>query len=232
MRRRKANHRDIGTTLLAFALVLALLGLGTPAIGAAQKGGKTGGKSADSSDKSSSGSSKSGSSKSTTKSSTKTTQAVTKAGNAMQTQARVAVARTGRTYYKRPPMWKPLTKKVVVKRSYYAGYYPWGWGGVGYGAYYGGFYDPWWYDGYDEDYGASYEGSLHLKVTPRDASVYVDGYLAGIVDEFDGTFQRLRLESGPHRIEVRQDGYEPLMFEVKIAPDETVKYEGDLQRLP
>ena len=39
---------------------------------------------------------------------------------------------------------------------------------------------------------------------PRDAAVYVDGYYAGIVDDFDGVFQRLTLEVGPHRIELER----------------------------
>jgi hypothetical protein len=52
------------------------------------------------------------------------------------------------------------------------------------------------------------------------------------VDEFDGLFQRLHIDSGPHRIEIRQDGYEPLTFEVRIQPDRTVTYEGELQRVP
>jgi hypothetical protein len=32
--------------------------------------------------------------------------------------------------------------------------------------------------------------------TPRDAEVYVDGYYAGTVDDFDGTFQRLHIDTG------------------------------------
>ena len=42
--------------------------------------------------------------------------------------------------------------------------------------------------------------AIRLQVTPRDASVYVDGYAAGVVDDYDGVFQRLRLVPGPHEI--------------------------------
>ena len=38
---------------------------------------------------------------------------------------------------------------------------------------------------------------------PRNAEVYVDGRYAGIVDDYDGTFQRLDLEPGSHEIEIR-----------------------------
>ncbi len=141
-------------------------------------------------------------------------------------------AKTRNSYViKSRPVWKSR-QVIVVNRRYYGGYYPWGYSGIGFGAYYGGYYDPWWYDGYDEDYGAGYDGSLRLKVTPREAAVYVDGYLAGNVDDFDGVLQRLHLDSGPHRIEVRLDGYEPLDFEVKITPDDTVTYSADLKKLP
>jgi hypothetical protein len=117
-------------------------------------------------------------------------------------------------------------------------YYPWGYGGYGYwGGYSGGYgyYDPWGpyggYGYYPSYYSSGYAGALRLKVKPSDASVYVDGYFAGEVDEFDNIFQRLPIEPGPHRIEVRADGYEPLLFEVRIFPGRTLTYRGDLKRL-
>ncbi len=125
------------------------------------------------------------------------------------------------------------TTTVVV--TDYGGYYPWGYGGLGIGGYYGGYYDPWWdppYQGGGSVYGYGYDGSLKLKVRPREASVYIDGYFAGQVDEFDGIFQRLRIESGPHRVEIRLDGYEPLSFDVRIQPERTTTYSGELKKLP
>jgi hypothetical protein len=129
---------------------------------------------------------------------------------------------------------------VFVPGSYYGGYYPWGYGGLGFGGYYGGAYDPWYWGGYPAfGYGYPYayraysggywyDGALRLKIKPRNAAVYVDGYFAGRVDEFDGVFQRLHIEPGPHRIEVRAEGYEPLSFEVRIQPDRTITYTGEL----
>ncbi|OFW30560.1 MAG: hypothetical protein A3H97_05690 [Acidobacteria bacterium RIFCSPLOWO2_02_FULL_65_29] len=121
---------------------------------------------------------------------------------------------------------------ILVPGGYYGGYYPWGWGGVGVGGYYGGYDDPWYYGGspvYSGSYG--YDGQLRLKIAPRDAQVFVDGYFAGIVDEFDGFWQRLHIEPGPHRIEVRADGYEPLGFEIRILPGRTITYAGELRPL-
>ena len=84
---------------------------------------------------------------------------------------------------------------AVLRRRYYGG------------GYYGGGYD------------GGYYGAVRLKVKPNQAEVLVDGYYVGIVDEFDNPFQQLHLESGPHRIEVREDGYEPVTFEVRIVPE-------------
>jgi hypothetical protein len=128
--------------------------------------------------------------------------------------------------------------------GYYGGYYGAGygyydpWGGIGgFAGYYGGYYDPW-YGGYpaDPQGGGGYtnnfdDGTLRLKIKPRDAEVYVDGYYSGLVDDFDGMFQRLHLDAGPHRIEVRANGYEPLTFEVRITPDHTTTYQGEMKRL-
>jgi hypothetical protein len=71
-------------------------------------------------------------------------------------------------------------------------------------------------------------GELRLKVHPRDAQVFIDGYYAGRVDDFDGIFQSLRLEEGEYQVEIVLPGYEPLAFDVRIFPGEKTTYEGDL----
>ena len=71
-------------------------------------------------------------------------------------------------------------------------------------------------------------GELRLRVQPRDAEVYVDGYYAGIVDDFDGVTQGLRLEEGSYRIEIVAPGYAPLEFDVRIQPGRKIDYRGDL----
>jgi hypothetical protein len=129
--------------------------------------------------------------------------------------------------------------------GYGYGYDPWGYyDPYGYG-YFGGYdpmMDPYGYGGI-EPYGGGYysqggsssrsfeQASLRLKIKPRDATVYVDGYAAGIVDEFDGVFQRLHLDAGPHRIEIRAPGYETLTFDVRLDPDHTTTYTGELKKI-
>ncbi len=51
----------------------------------------------------------------------------------------------------------------------------------------------------------------------------------GTVDDFDGTFQKMELEVGPHRVEVRAIGYQSITFDVRIEPNDTVTYRGELQ---
>ncbi|MDP6582032.1 MAG: hypothetical protein QF681_15365 [Vicinamibacterales bacterium] len=113
--------------------------------------------------------------------------------------------------------------------------------GAGYGSGYG--YNPYWngyysqaygYDAYNYGgYGTGYlSGSLRLKVQPRFGEVFVDGYYVGLVNDYDGIFQRLRLEEGPHHIEITELGFETLAFDVLILPGETITYEGYLVPLP
>ena len=131
-----------------------------------------------------------------------------------------------------------MSRADITAAYGYGGYrygYPYGLGG-----YFGGFYDPWydpWYGGYPSygypqaGGGFSDEGLLRLKIKPSDAEVYVDGFFVGIVDEFDGVFQRLHIESGVHRIEVRAPGYETLTFDVRIVPDRKTTYQGEMRRI-
>jgi hypothetical protein len=114
----------------------------------------------------------------------------------------------------------------------YFGYDPFFWSNYGYGAGYG---SPYYgggggYSGYAYPTQRYDTGSLRLKVKPADGQVYVDGYFVGVVDSFDGMFQRLSIEAGTHRIEIRAEGYEPVQFEVLVTPGETVTYKGEMIR--
>ena len=75
-------------------------------------------------------------------------------------------------------------------------------------------------------------GGLRLKVRPRDAQVFVNGYYAGIVDDFDGLFQSLRLAPGGYKLEIRMPGYEPFTLDVHIQPDRTMTVKETLRALP
>jgi len=100
------------------------------------------------------------------------------------------------------------------------------WGAYGYGypyAYpYAYPYPYYWYDN---------SGSARLQITPRNAQVYVDGRFVGLVDDFDGTVQRLRLGNGTHELQIYLDGYRTLTQNVLFTPGTTVKIQTALQPL-
>lgn len=86
-------------------------------------------------------------------------------------------------------------------------------------------YDPWYqwgpyrYPPYGYRYGMyDVTSDLRLDVTPRQAQVYVDGYYAGVVDEFDGVFQRLRVEPGGHTITLYLEGYRTETQDLYLRP--------------
>jgi hypothetical protein len=156
--------------------------------------------------------------------------------------------------YARSRDGRPVTGTAVPRPpygggGYYPPYYP-GWGGGYWGWGYPGFWYPgwgyygWWpYWGFGWGWGFDYGytsgpvyaddfsdqlGSVRLKVKPRDAAVHVDGYYVGIVDEFDGAFQRLRVEVGPHVITVKKPGFAPLEYKVRVVYDHTLTLEGEM----
>jgi len=129
--------------------------------------------------------------------------------------------------------------RVVVPRRIY----PYAYGGFGLGYFY---YDPFWspwgpwggpwgYPGAYGYYGGGHQddfGKVRLDVKgPRDAQVLVDGYYAGTLDDFDGAFQGLELESGAYRIEVEANGYDRLTFDTRVTDGRKITLHGALRRV-
>ncbi len=154
------------------------------------------------------------------------------------------------------PYSRPFTYRSYrpgVSLGFYSGYpgafgpfargygFPYGYGlgyglgyGAGYGLGYGSVYGPYrsyggrYYGGYT-GYGARGNGGVRIDLPQRDAEVYVDGYYAGIVDDFDGSMQKLDLEPGPHTIRVQLDGFETVSFDVNVEPFRTIRYRSALR---
>ena len=103
------------------------------------------------------------------------------------------------------------------------------------------FYDPWfgpWGPWYPAPYGYGYypafigpEADLRVLVKPNTAEVYVDGYLAGIVDEFDGVFQRLHLTPGQHEITLYLQGYRTAHQKLYLPANTTYKLRYNMEPL-
>jgi hypothetical protein len=105
------------------------------------------------------------------------------------------------------------------------------------GYYYDPFYAPypWWprptyhyryYPIYD------YRAEVRVMATPRDASVYVDGFYAGVVDDFDGMFQRLLLPPGGHTFVLYRPGFRTLQLNLYLQPGSTMRVHEALEPLP
>ena len=73
-------------------------------------------------------------------------------------------------------------------------------------------------------------GGVELRIPQRDAQVYVDGDFVGLVDEFNGAGRPLELPPGRHAIEVRQNGYGTLSFDVSVTANRTTTFRGELPR--
>ena len=115
-----------------------------------------------------------------------------------------------------------------------AGFYP---------PYFYGYYDPFWrpfygpygYAGWRYPYyrygGYGASSAVRLQVTPPETEVFVDGYYVGLVDSFDGFFQRLRLPPGDHEIELYLEGHESIRRALYLTPGETYRVRHEMAPL-
>ena len=113
---------------------------------------------------------------------------------------------------------QPLRGRFAVRRYAYAPF----------------FYDPFWTPypyawGYPVHYSPG--SDVRVEVTPKQAEVYVDGFYAGLADDFDGVFKRLHTTPGGHAITLRLDGYRTVTENIYTAPDHTTKLRDTLEKL-
>jgi hypothetical protein len=144
--------------------------------------------------------------------------AVPEAAQAQRRAARRAVVR-------RAPVHRVIVVRHVPRYQFYGPWYPWGypfggpWGPYGYPPYYG-------YPAADV-----LTSSLRIDASPRDAEVFVDGASAGIVDNYDGVFQRLHLQPGPHTIALYLDGYRTIERDMYFGPGSSQTLRLTMERL-
>jgi hypothetical protein len=110
---------------------------------------------------------------------------------------------------------------------YYPGFYysafagPYGWYGHPWGP-----WGPWPAYGYYDN-----TSSARIQGAPPQAEVYVDGYYAGIVDDFDGAFQRLRVPPGEHELVIYLEGYRSTKQNILFRPRAGHKINASLEKL-
>jgi hypothetical protein len=119
-----------------------------------------------------------------------------------------------------------VVRTPVIVSGYYYGYPRW-------------YYDPWYqwgpygypYPPYGYGFRDELTTSVRLEVEPKEAEVFVDGYRAGVVDDFDGVFQRLRLRPGGHDITIYLDGYRTIHQNVYLSSGTDRKIRLTMERL-
>jgi hypothetical protein len=88
---------------------------------------------------------------------------------------------------------------------------------------------PWYLPVYDN------RGELRLKIEPdaaEEAAVYVDGFYAGVADDFNGFFQALPLTPGGHRVVLYLPGYRTIRQNIYLSPGGTFTIRVLMERLP
>ena len=145
-----------------------------------------------------------------------------RAGN----RGRVGPRRTGRVAV--PPRRGGVVIGAYYRPLYYSSFYS---------PFYSRVYDPYYYGGYSyygaySAYGAnrSYrpDSALRLQVSPRETEVFVDGYYAGTVNEYDGIFQRLRLEPGEYEMTLYLPGHRTVTQQLLLQPDKTLRLRHEM----
>ena len=139
----------------------------------------------------------------------------------------VAITQAQRHAVPRHPSHPPAAVVVrghVFVGGYFSdpfyGPYPW-WPRMAY---------PYWYvPVYDN------RAEVRLQVQPKeaeDAAVYVDGFYAGTVDDFNGVFQSLPLPPGGHALVLFLEGYRTARHHFYLSPGSGLKLRATMERLP
>lgn len=123
-----------------------------------------------------------------------------------------------------PPPHPPQASVVLSGHVFIGGYF--------YDPFFGPY--PWWpRTAYPYWYFPVYDTRAELRVSakPEEAAVYVDGFYAGVVDDFDGIFQGLPLPPGGHTIVLYLEGYRTERHNVYLRPASSFKLRSTLERL-
>ena len=126
----------------------------------------------------------------------------------------------------RPPQPPRHQPSIVVRGEVFVG-------GYFYDPIYGAY--PWWPRAvYPYRYFPLYDERAHvrMRVLPDEAAVYVDGFYAGVVDDFDGVFDGLPLSPGGHTIVFYLEGYRTVHHNLYVPPGTSFSVREQLEPLP
>jgi hypothetical protein len=72
-------------------------------------------------------------------------------------------------------------------------------------------------------------GGVSFDISPKNATVYVDGAYVGVAESFSPTSRPLILTPGQHHLEVRLSGYQTMAVEVNVQAGQVIPYQGTMQ---
>jgi hypothetical protein len=79
-----------------------------------------------------------------------------------------------------------------------------------------------------------HRADVRIRVAPEaaeEAAVYVDGFYAGVVEDFNGVFQALPLTPGGHSVALYLDGYRTIRRNIYLSPGSTFNLHETMQPL-
>jgi PEGA domain len=79
--------------------------------------------------------------------------------------------------------------------------------------------------------GARLSGKIRVLATPKRADVYVDGFFAGFVDDFDGALQGLPATPGDHAVTLFLEGYRTVTRHIVVTSHATLKVRLEMDKL-
>jgi hypothetical protein len=89
-------------------------------------------------------------------------------------------------------------------------------------------YPYWYFPVFDQ------RAELRIRLAPepaKDAAVYVDGFYAGVVHDFNGVFESLPLTAGGHRITLYLEGYGTISRNIYLSPGSMFTMRESMQPL-
>jgi PEGA domain-containing protein len=120
---------------------------------------------------------------------------------------------------------------IIIGGGFYRFYDPF-WGPFyGYGYPYRWYGYPYGYPDWPYDYSSNVTGDVKTEITPKQTEVYVDGYYAGVADDFDGLFQGLSTSAGGHAVTLHLEGYRTVTRNIYVQPDSTYKLKETMEKL-
>ncbi len=74
-------------------------------------------------------------------------------------------------------------------------------------------------------------GRVRVLATLKEADVYIDGFFAGFVNDFDGILQYLPATPGDHAITLYKEGYRTITRHIVVTSDSTATLRARMDRL-